>query len=154
MITISNLLTFFVMKYPPIITKGSIYSVPTHHVADCSIVRAVMATANAAGLNICFLFMAKINFKAIDSIPDQIRKGSMLKYSPGCGGLMMRASMSAVMNIDSTFACALNTRTNSSFVTHEIIISITAEYSNASGLYGNSPNEHNMKAAINVTVNT
>jgi len=43
-------------------TKGEITAFPIHQLADCPITNAVKTTAIAAGLKICFLLTARMNF--------------------------------------------------------------------------------------------
>ena len=79
----SFLLIFLTIINPPAKTKGAMTTVPIHQLAVWFKKRAVMATANAAGLKICLCLMAKIYFEDMAKIPAQPRKIYSLGDSAG-----------------------------------------------------------------------
>lgn len=60
-----NFLILRTSSSPPTSTNGSMVASPTHQLADWLIVKYVSATAKAAGLNRCFLLIARMYFEAI-----------------------------------------------------------------------------------------
>ena len=97
----SDLIIFFATNKPPIKTKGSIERVPTHQVAKYPVRSEAENKPIAAGLNICFLLMAKIYFEAIAKTDDH----NMKEISPeDIAGVMTRTKIKAVIYIDSLFA--------------------------------------------------
>ncbi len=73
---------------------------PTHHVADLFINVDVRKTASAAGLNMCFLLYAKINFEDMARTETQKTKNKSGKVF---GGVTIKARINAVMKKDSVF---------------------------------------------------
>ena len=71
--TRSNLLIFLATKNAVISVNGNIHNVPTHQLAENPMVKARIATATAAGLNICFLPIARIYFEDIASAAAQAK---------------------------------------------------------------------------------
>jgi hypothetical protein len=76
-------------------------------------VNAVTTTAKAAGLKICFLFIATIYLEAIESTAAQSNKAKLVA---GLTGVMIRARISAVIYTDSTFVPTSKTLAKRVFV--------------------------------------
>ena len=106
---------------------------PIHQLADWPIANAVMMTAIAVGLKICFFPIARTYFDAIANIVVQIRRITN-ERSVGAPGVMMSARMSAVIYADSTFGCALKICARMPFVTHAVKTKNTAVKRMAIGL--------------------
>jgi len=107
----------------------------------------VRATANAAGLKMCFLLMAKMYFDAIAQTDAHIKNEKPDISLKDDSGVIINTKIKAVMYIDSTFAGALNTRAKILLVIQQVRIITRAEIAKASGPYGNTPKEPKMTAA-------
>jgi hypothetical protein len=132
--TKSVLRTFLVIRNPVNNTNGIIDTVPVHQLADWFIQIAVIATEIAAGLKICFFFMVRIYFEAI-AITDAQKMNN--KYSGSfkeSGGVIIRASIRAVIYDDSTFAGALKILENKRSIAQHITKIPKVEMSNIIGL--------------------
>jgi hypothetical protein len=94
----SDRANFLATRSPPTSTKGSMANVPTHQLAAWFNVNAAIATANAAGLKICFLRIARMYFDAIAHTPAQSRNAEPAeKTREGDRGVMIKARIKAVI---------------------------------------------------------
>ena len=108
--------------------------VPTHQLAGWFKKMEVSATAIAAGLKICLLRTAKMNFEAIAKTEAAIAKVKYPASVGEIGGEIMSAKISAVMYRDSTLAGALNAHANTAFAIQHTPTMRSVENSKASGL--------------------
>src|SRR3989344_959774 len=96
-----------VINNPPKRTNGSIEAVPIHQLADWSKIKAVITTAIAAGLKICFLPMAKTYFEAIAKTDAEEASIKKFKSAKESAGEIIKARIRAVMYVDSGLLGAL-----------------------------------------------
>ncbi len=82
------------MKNPPRRINGRIKLSPTHHEAPDLIVKALIKTAIAAGLKICFFLITKIYFEAIAKNPVKV---NVSIFSKRASGPTIKVKIKAVM---------------------------------------------------------
>ena len=83
--------------------------VPIHQVAERWIIKALKTTAKAAGLNTCFLFMARMYFEAMAAKETNTRNP---RFPDNPDGATISASTRAVIYMESALVGALNTAAN------------------------------------------
>lgn len=133
----SNRCIFLTINNPTISTKIKSDDVPTHQLADWPSVSAVMATAIATGLKICFF---RIAIKYFDTMAITDAHIAIEKNCKSVGldiGDIIKAKIMPVIYTDSVFVGALNPQAKIIFIARQTVIINNVENKIAKGLYGN-----------------
>ena len=125
--TSSNLKIFLNKIIPKIIITGTMYILPIHQLAACPKKTPANKTAIAAGLNMCFFFIAKIYLEAFAKNADKKANHKKFKSNIACGGVIINTKISAVIYTDSIFTGALSILEKDIFVIHEKKVIYTTE---------------------------